>query len=131
MNSGNKKYKRNIDEDNLTDETSLKNISQIFNDKKDEIKSDIDIEKNEIIKKQYYRALNYMKDKGKNNYLKKNEITIEYEIKQNENNMRLFGSKFFNKNKDLCKLKINGEKEINLIEFIEIDNFSKKKKYLY
>ena len=127
MNSGNKKFKRNIDEDNLTDETSLKNISQIFIDKKDEIKSDIDIEKTEIIKKQYYRALNYMKDKGKKNYLKKNEITIEYAIKKNESNMRLFGSKFFNKNKDFCKLKINGEKEINLIEFIEIDNFSKKR----
>ena len=127
INSENIKLCRNIDEDNLTDQTTLENIDKMFNDMKKEMEYDIDIEKNEIIKKQYYRALNYMKDKNKKNYLKKNEIIIEYAIKKIENIIRLFGSKFFKKNKDFCKIKINGEKENDLIEFIEIDNLSKGK----
>ena len=126
FNSGNKKY-TNLYDVILTDQISSENIDKMFNNKKEEDKYDIDIEKREIIKNQYNRAINYMKNKNKKKYLKKNEITIEYVIKKNENKIRLFGSNFFKKNKDLCKLKINGEKEEDLIEFIEIDNFSKKK----
>ena len=37
-----------------------------FDDKKEE--NDIEIEKNKLIKKQYYRALNHMKDINKKNY---------------------------------------------------------------
>ena len=69
INSGNKKLNANIDEDNLTNQNTLDSIDKIFNDKKEE--NDIEIEKNKNIKRQYYRALNYMKDKNKKNYLKK------------------------------------------------------------
>ena len=126
INSRNIKLNANIDEDNLTVQTSFNSIEKIFNEKKAEY--DIEIEKNKIIRKQYYRALNYMKGKNKKNYLKKNEVSIKYEIKNNENKIRLFGSNFFMKNKDFCKIKINGEKENDLMEFIEIDHFSNEKK---
>ena len=49
-------------------------------------------------------------------------VTFELEYKAtNESKIKLFGSKFVNKNKDKCKI-IYNEKEYDLMEYFEFDN---------
>ena len=66
INSRYKNLNINLDNDNLIDQMEIESIDEMFNDKKEE--NDIEIEKNKLIKKQYYRALNHMKDINKKNY---------------------------------------------------------------
>ena len=49
-------------------------------------------------------------------------VTFELEYKAtNDSKIKLFGSKFVNKNKDKCKI-IYNEKEYDLMEYFEFDN---------
>ena len=66
INSRYKNLNINLDNDNLIDQMEIESIDEMFNDKKEE--NDIEIEKNKLIKKPYYRALNHMKDINKKNY---------------------------------------------------------------
>ena len=79
--------------------------------------SDIINDINEIIKNENnrYQKLNEMYNKM--NYA--DEITIQYLIKDNENEVKIFGGDFVENNKDHCKIIIEG-KEMELQETIEL-----------
>ena len=50
------------------------------------------------------------------------EILLKYKIKINNNKIRIFGNKFVDNNKGICKISINGKQQ-DLCEFYEIKNF--------
>ena len=96
-----------------------KNYQEYLNNISEEIKKEINsflIKMRNIYeekRKKYYNAKNSIVIK------KEVKITLMYKINKLGFTVRLFGSKFFQKNKNNCKLIINGE-ESNLKEFYDI-----------
>ena len=55
-----------------------------------------------------------------------NEIIIRYNIKENENKIKIFGKDFIKNNKNICKI-IYEDKEYELQEYFEFKNIKKNK----
>ena len=55
---------------------------------------------------------------------KENKITIKYKVNNKNENIRLFGSKFFEKNKNICKILIDFVEKDKFLEFYEVKNYT-------
>ena len=105
---------------------------KIFNNISDNIDSNINKKKgnNNLYNINYYNNKN-IKDFNNNNYFdniknidnteinKLNEITIQYDVKNNDK-IKLFGKKFIENNKNNCKIRVDN-KVYNIVESIKVN----------
>ena len=92
------------------------NIKENYENKE---KANNKIKLNEIIEN---KANNNLKNKEELNEINKDEIAIQYKIENivNSKNIRIFGDKFVENNKEICKIILN-ENEIELCSHLNIN----------
>ena len=101
----------------------LNNLKEVLNN--NSIQKDIDIINNQNnIKHKFNNIIKIYKEMSKKNFEEENDITIIYNVKENERIIKLFDSTFVENNKKYCKINYR-DKEYDLSSTFNISDIHK------